>query len=89
MDKPDFDPVFSLKVGEFMFDMNDTVLWLNVPHPENRMGLVRLPIVKGPSTDSPMAWGWDGNKEAPTLTPSISVADTWHGYLRAGKLVDA
>ena len=37
-------------------------------------------------------WGWDGNLECPTLTPSIfhdfsepnsSVA--WHGFLRAGR----
>lgn len=41
-------------------------------------------------------WEWDGNREEPTLTPSILVwgngkdqPATWHGYLRAGKLVDA
>lgn len=40
-------------------------------------------------------WDWDGNKEAPTLSPSILVhgasgqADKWHGYLRAGKLENA
>ena len=40
-------------------------------------------------------WTWDGNYEAPTLSPSILVhggkgqPDRWHGYLRAGKLETA
>jgi hypothetical protein len=37
-------------------------------------------------------WKWDGNKESPTLSPSILVhanegtTEGWHGYLRDGKL---
>jgi hypothetical protein len=40
-------------------------------------------------------WQWDGNREAPTLSPSILVRgpkgqpDIWHGYLIAGKLKEA
>lgn len=29
-------------------------------------------------------WQWDGNKEKPTLSPSIMHDNHWHGYLRAG-----
>jgi hypothetical protein len=31
-------------------------------------------------------WGWDGNKDAPTLTPSVAQIGgcKWHGFLRAG-----
>jgi hypothetical protein len=38
-------------------------------------------------------WNWNGNREAPTLTPSILVhpypgwTDGWHGYLTDGKLI--
>ena len=32
-------------------------------------------------------WGWDGNEDKPTLTPSILSPGIWHGYLRAGRLV--
>jgi hypothetical protein len=45
--------------------------------------------------DGKPAWEWDGNREAPTLSPSILVhggkgqPDQWHGWLRAGKLVTA
>jgi len=43
--------------------------------PENRDG--RHPV-----------WQWDGNREAPTLTPSILHHSNppWHGFMRAGKL---
>lgn len=31
-------------------------------------------------------WNWDGNKESPTLTPSVHSVGCcgWHGYLRKG-----
>jgi hypothetical protein len=42
-------------------------------------------------------WQWDGNREAPTLTPSINilqmneagkqVGEHWHGWLRNGEFV--
>jgi hypothetical protein len=41
------------------------------------------------------AWNWNGDKESPTLTPSILVhgsqgqQDKWHGFLTNGKLVSA
>lgn len=31
-------------------------------------------------------WGWDGNEDSPTLTPSIHAVGNWHGYLTAGIL---
>jgi hypothetical protein len=31
-------------------------------------------------------WGWDGNEEKPTITPSIHSVGSWHGWLRAGRL---
>ena len=30
------------------------------------------------------SWEWDGNRESPTLSPSIHQIGHWHGYLRAG-----
>ena len=35
-------------------------------------------------------WDWDGNAEAPTLSPSINCERHcgWHGYIRAGRCVD-
>ena len=33
-------------------------------------------------------WHWDGDREIPTLNPSINnPPDGWHGWLRAGRLI--
>ena len=37
-------------------------------------------------------WQWDGNREAPTITPSIQIRGSqgeWHGWMTEGKLVTA
>lgn len=34
-------------------------------------------------------WGWNGNEDAPTLTPSLHAVGVWHGWVRDGKLVEA
>ncbi len=31
-------------------------------------------------------WGWDGNEDRPTLTPSVHWPGVWHGWCRAGRL---
>jgi hypothetical protein len=30
------------------------------------------------------SWEWDGNREKPTLKPSVHHVGHWHGYLRDG-----
>lgn len=38
--------------------------------------------------DHPHSWIWDGNRDAPTLTPSIlqsGLPCKWHGFLTAGE----
>ena len=32
-------------------------------------------------------WDWDGNREAPTFTPSVNCGKCWHGYIRKGRCV--
>jgi uncharacterized protein DUF6527 len=34
-------------------------------------------------------WDWDGNRDAPTLAPSVNCESAcgWHGYIRAGRCV--
>lgn len=39
----------------------------------------------GPGGDR--VWGWDGNEDKPTLTPSIHAPGQWHGHLVNGRLV--
>jgi hypothetical protein len=33
-------------------------------------------------------WDWDGNRDAPTFSPSINCGKCWHGYIRKGRTVD-
>lgn len=37
----------------------------------------------------PASWRWDGDRDRPTLSPSINCIGCWHGYIRAGKIVNA
>lgn len=69
---------------------NRTRLYFDCPRrPGNECHVLLKPW---PIKDAP-TWDWDGNAEAPTLTPSINCNGTggcgWHGYIRQGKLVDA
>lgn len=47
--------------------------------------LMRLPIHRGEHPPG-VSWLWDGNKEKPTLTPSIRDLGgcRYHGFLKAG-----
>ena len=33
-------------------------------------------------------WTWDGNRAAPTFSPSINCKGCWHGYIEAGVYVN-
>jgi hypothetical protein len=59
-------------------------------HPTNRCeGL----IIRGRGHDIPKrAWIWNGNRQAPTFSPSIncqSCPGKWHGYIENGRCVNA
>lgn len=51
-------------------------------------GIAVLPVEPGTPQ---VRWDWNGNRESPTLTPSILHHGNpeWHGYLTDGKLVPA
>jgi len=62
-------------------------IWLKVPAPGGGYEHARLPMKPAPPNDVGASWTWDGNRERPTLTPSIHCVGVWHGYLTAGRLV--
>jgi hypothetical protein len=59
-------------------------------HPVNRCGGL---IIRGRGRDIPQrTWMWDGNRKAPTFSPSIncrSCPGKWHGYIESGRCVNA
>jgi len=79
--------------GDWCFSNNDTIMILRWGDSTDDIAML---YVAPPADGHPApVWEWDGNKEAPTLSPSIRVLggkdqpDRWHGYLRAGKLETA
>jgi len=81
-----------LDKGDWCFLNNDTLIsirWGDDPFKD----IVVLPIHKDATENGQPQWKWNGNKELPTLTPSILVhaypgwTDGWHGYLTDGKLI--
>jgi len=72
--------------GDFYFKpvqgMNgETCLYVMLPG----RTFICIGVARGPST-APKVWGWDGNEDTPTLTPSIHAIDHWQGFLTAGRL---
>lgn len=53
-------------------------LWYNCPCGCGSQGFLAIRPAASPS------WEWNGNRDAPTLTPSVHHVGHWHGYLRAG-----
>ncbi len=69
--------------GDFTFDEDFSHIFIMLPGMRHADCLA---IQEGPDDGRKRIWGWDGNVELPTLTPSIHDVGNWHGYLRAGKL---
>lgn len=81
------------QIGDWAFELDEQHIWIRLPNGSDQGDLVRLPIER--SADSPRPhpwWLWNGDREAPTLTPSIlnrGAGDEWHGWMTAGVLVNA
>lgn len=71
-------------VGDWAFTEDNAYICIETPG-----GTAILPIdpVVSAQHNKPH-WTWDGNRDAPTLTPSILHHGTpeWHGWMREGKL---
>jgi len=87
--------IFDMKPGDWQFvdssNVDDAWIYIVIPNGTPEGSLAQLPLVPS-TTDS---WQWDGNKEAPTLTPSIlhhehvGNPQSWHGYMTKGELKSA
>ena len=83
------------KPGEFFWlrSREDVVTDLLIFLPGDEGGSVApVPVILGHGALSPTRWGWNGDLEKPTLTPSIwrnqNVGrNEWHGHLTNGRLV--
>jgi len=92
--KNDFD---ELEIGDWYFINGESHIGIRLGEDEHKEFCI-LPIQneKNPKEIIGTHWNWNGNKENPTLNPSIlhwgngrDQPATWHGYLRDGKLITA
>ncbi len=72
-------------VGDFYWEGDH--LYVAVPDADIGWVVIRLPVVK--DVKLPKHWHWDGDREVPTLDPSIHTLGVWHGYIRKGALIEA
>lgn len=76
---------FETKPGDFSWSEEidgHRTLYVCLPS-DTRMDAIR---VQRGNPGGPRVWGWDGNEDKPTLTPSIDWPGHWHGHLNAGRL---
>lgn len=79
-------------VGEFAWSEENGKRYIAVALPggDTSNGYVLNYLRVGGESNSPgVHWGWDGNEDAPTLTPSLHCIGHWHGWVRNGMLVEA
>ncbi len=82
------------KAGDWTFAADDTGtlthIIVRIPNgtPEGDEGALPLRAEKDWRGKDSGWWQWDGNIEAPTLTPSIlHHKGEWHGYMTRGELI--
>ena len=84
-----------IEPGDFAWDFDSVETGGDRSQPTHRLYLC-LPGERGcfeaidvqrGARGGPRVWGWDGNEDKPTLTPSIHSPGVWHGWLTAGRLV--
>lgn len=94
-------PFVGGKPGDFIFndeavtaEPGDIVKWLRFGCPRGR-GACTVPILPQ-RTSKGAGWKWDGNRDAPTLEPSINCVASekyagcgWHGHLKGGVFEEA
>lgn len=86
-DLNDFDS--SMQVGDWCFTSDDLYIIIRLHDGEDGVAAIR--IQHDDEIPNGIFWQWDGNREAPTLSPSIwhHSKPEWHGWMRAGKLETA
>lgn len=77
-----YEEMLKKGIGAFSFSQCRERILLLMPDKDGNPQLASLAIVK---TEGKPNWAWDGNEDAPTLSPSIHNIGHWHGFLRNGR----
>lgn len=73
------------QVGDWFIPEDGSSIFIKMPNPAKTVAEwpFKEPLENG------SCWEWDGNRAAPTVTPSLHWVNVWHGWMRAGELVEA
>lgn len=75
--------IASKQNGDWWIDEEDAKIWIRIPGDGITPWPYRDPLPNG------SCWRWNGDKDSPTLEPSLHLVGYWHGYLRNGELISA
>jgi hypothetical protein len=67
--------------GDFFISESKDAVWIIIPGSGHTRWPIKEPLENG------ALWKWDGNEDAPTLTPSLHLVGQWHGWMKNGELV--
>lgn len=86
--KDDFDDINAL--GDFHINERGDTFHAAIPSKTGKgWTFISLRIARNEKPAESPSWEWDGNREKPTLTPSIHTHGHWHGWVRNGEMVEA
>ena len=79
------------RAGDFYWDTQDgkRKLVVAVPRPNPEQDWVLTVWTIDHKNTSDASWSWDGNQNAPTLSPSLHAVGLWHGWITNGELREA
>lgn len=74
------------QVGDWAFDKDGSTIFIRIPDRSERGVMIAWTLrpIPDPQIND---WQWDGNREAPTLTPSLHLVGVWHGWMTQGRLI--
>lgn len=82
-----------LKTGDFYWRVEEPsgrrLLCVLIPCQSAESGYTFAQFTIGFLNASGAQWDWDGNEDAPTLTPSVHAVGVWHGFVTNGELIEA
>ncbi len=80
--------VWDLKIGEYFFQTDAAgQRFFTGMLPGQTACIIPLRPVVTAGLNGGHYWDWDGNEGKPTLSPSINATGSWHGFVRAGRMV--
>ena len=75
-------------IGDFYWDLQHKRRCLVVALP-TKHGMLCCSWSIDHKNHSNAQWSWDGDEDAPTLSPSLHAVGLWHGWVKKGHLHEA